>query len=97
MDDEWFIEQFGDLKERLTRIEAKADQTNGNVTRNAEGIVNIRRRVRKLEDSKLVKDTEDKFHKKHPYVTAGGVTIGGMSVTTFIIVGVKFIIENWPG
>lgn len=93
MDDEWFIEQFQDVKERLTRIESKADQTNGNVKENKKDIEGNCKAIRKIQDSELVRETEEKFHKKHPKILAGGVTVGGVSLVTLIGLIIKVIID----
>jgi len=93
MDDEWFIEQFQDVKERLTRIEAKADQTNGNVKTNKKDIKRNCKAIRKIQDYHLVKKTEEKFHKKHPLMFLSGVSIGGISLATLVGLIIKVIID----
>jgi len=93
MKDEWFIAQFQDITTRLARIEAKADQTNGNVISNKAYIDANCHKIRLMEDFHLVRQTEDKFHKKHPKILAGGVSIGGVSLLTLIGLIVKVLID----
>ena len=97
MEEEWLADKILEMTKALARIESKVDRTNGSVISNQDKIRRNSKRLRELEDSKLVKDTEEKFHKKHPYVTAGGVTVGGMSLITFAYLILKLILENWPG
>ena len=86
MDDQWFADKFTEIASRLSVIEEQVKETNGTVKIHEK-------KIRNIEDYHLVKQTEEKFHKKHPFITLSGISIGGVSLLTLIGLIIKVIID----